>query len=347
MENFMKAWVLYSAYDMRLEKRPVPVPKKGEALIKIKSVGICGSDVHFYKNGMIGDFIIKEPMILGHECSGEVVEVNDDRGILAIGDRVVIEPGVPCGKCEMCRLGRYNMCEDVFFMATPPDDGCFCEYVAWPIEYLYIMPEQMNYEMGALIEPFTCGLGAAKRSGVDYGDDCVILGAGPIGIMVAKALRVKGAGRIFISDVQDYRLEIAKAAGVTYPVNVLKGNLLDVVMRETNGKKAMFAFETAGSPKTYADLVNYVRPGGTIVMQGMLQTYEIAMPMLRIVTHEINMISVFRYCNVYEQAIKLVADGRVELLSVITHRKGFDEIKKSFDMIVEGKEQTLKVMINF
>jgi len=343
----MKAWVLHSAGDMRLEERPVPVPRKGEALVKMKSVGICGSDVHFYQNGKIGDFILKKPMILGHECSGEIVEVNDDSANLMVGDRVVIEPGVPCGHCDMCRVGRYNMCKDVFFMATPPDDGCFCEYVSWPVDFLYKMPSSMSFEMGALVEPFTCGMAAAKRSAAGFGDDCVILGSGPIGIMLIKALRARGVGRIFVGDIQEYRLKMAREAGADYAVDVTKENLLDIVLSATKGKKADFAFETAGSPKTYEDLANYVKPGGTLVLQGMLPVDKVSMPMVKIVTEEINIVSVFRYCNVYEQAIKLVSGGSVDLMPLITHRFGFDEVGKAFDFIVSSTDEKIKVMINF
>ena len=165
MTEKMKAFVLHAPGDMRLEEVAMPKPGPDEALVQIKSVGVCGSDVHYYRHGRIGSFIVRNPIILGHECSGEVKALGSDVRNLRVGDRVVIEPGVPCRKCWYCRNGRYTKCPEIKFMATPPDDGALAEYVAWPADYMFKMPDIMSFQEGALVEPFAVGLYAVRSHG--------------------------------------------------------------------------------------------------------------------------------------------------------------------------------------
>lgn len=343
----MKAWVLEEKMKMVATTREMPTIQQGQALVRVTMAGICGSDVHFYRNGKIGDFLLEKPMILGHECCGVVEEICDDSCGLNVGDRVVIEPGYSCGKCRSCLEGRYNMCEKVFFMATPPDDGCFVEYVAWPTHMLLKMPDNMTDQEGALIEPFSCGMAAVERSGVKPGDTCVILGGGPIGLSVLKGLQARGAGKIIVVDLNPYRLKVAKEMGATRVVNSRDEDLMQAILAENNGTLADVAFETAGSPATYRILADCVKQGGTVVMQGMAPVDSIDMPMVRIVIREVNMVSVFRYANVFHKAMAMVGSGRVKLDDLITHQYTFDQLQEAFDLIVNQTEDCMKIMISY
>src|SRR5512141_2535439 len=182
VQNQMQTAVLHRAHDLRLEERPIPRPGPDEVLVAIRAVGVCGSDVHYWHEGRIGDFVVQAPLVLGHECAGVVVESGAEVTSLAPGDRVALEPGVPCRRCPACKSGRYNLCPDVIFMATPPVDGAFAQYVVHPADFAYRLPDHASLEEGALLEPLSVGIHAARRAGVGLGDTVLVGGAGPIGL---------------------------------------------------------------------------------------------------------------------------------------------------------------------
>jgi L-iditol 2-dehydrogenase len=346
MSRKIKAFKLHGPADLRLEEVEMPEPSENEALVKIKSVGVCGSDIHYYRLGRIGPFVVEKPMILGHECSGEVVEVGRQVGQLKVGDRVVMEPGIPCRKCWYCRNGRYNKCPSIKFMATPPYDGALVEYVAWPADYLFKMPDSMSYQQGALVEPFAVGLFAARRSGIRPGDSVTILGAGPIGLASLEAVKALGAGRVIMVDVMDTRLTLAGQMGASEVVNPKKEDLPRRVKELTGGEGTHFVFETAGTAQTVRQTVDLVRDGGSVVLIGLPAEAEIPMPIVDAVIREINFVTLFRYSNIFEEAISLISLNRVNLKPLITHEFPFSKSVEAIEFAESAKDKAIKVMIN-
>ena len=346
MEEKIKAFVLHSPEDMRLEEISMPQISPDDALVKIKSVGVCGSDVHYYRHGRIGSFIVKDPMILGHECSGEVVSVGSEVKNVTPGDRVVMEPGIPCRKCWYCKNGRYNKCPDIIFMATPPYDGSMVEYMAWPADFLFKMPDSMSFQEGALVEPFAVGLFATRRSGLFPSASVAILGAGPIGLSTLVAVNAMGAGQVISIDVVPARLELAKQMGATHVVNAKETNVVEAVKELTHGEGAHFVFETAGSEVTIRQAVEIARDGGTVDLVGLPPQLEIKMPIVECVIRELNFVTSFRYCNIFEEAITLMAHGKVNLKPMLTHEFAFDDTLEAFNVSEHQKDRAVKVMIN-
>jgi L-iditol 2-dehydrogenase len=346
MSRMIKAFKLHGPADLRLEEVERPKPAEDEALVQIKSVGVCGSDVHYYRRGRIGPFIVEKPMILGHECSGEIVEVGRQVAHLKLGDRVVIEPGIPCRTCWYCRNGRYNKCPSIKFMATPPYDGALVEYVAWAADYLFKMPDSMSYQQGALVEPFAVGLFAAQRSGITPGASVTILGSGPIGLATLEAVKALGAGQIIMVDVIASRLALARQMGATQVVNPKEENLLNRVKELTNGEGSHFVFETAGTAPTVRQTVDVVRDGGSVILVGLPSEAEIPMPIVDAVIREISFITLFRYSNIFEEAISLISHDRVNIKPLITHEFPFSRAVEAINFAESAKDKAIKVIIN-
>jgi len=346
MSKKIKAFLLHGPGDMRLEEVERPIPAENQALVRIKSVGVCGSDVHYYRRGRIGPFIVKQPMILGHECAGEVVEVGRKVAHLKVGDRVVIEPGVPCRTCWYCRNGRYNKCPQIEFMATPPYNGALVEYVAWPADYLFKMPDSMSFQEGALIEPFAVGLFAARRSRIYPGASVTILGSGPIGLTTMEAVKALGAGQIIMVDVIASRLALARKMGASQVINSKEENLPDKVKKLTDGEGTHFVFETAGTAQTLRQTLEVVRDGGTVVLIGLPAEAEVPMPMVDAVIREINFITLFRYCNIFGEAISLISHGRVNIKLLITHEFPFAQAVEAINFAESAKDKAIKVIID-
>ena len=268
MNKKMKAAFLYKPGDVRIEKIDIPKIETDDVLIKIKAVGICGSDIHYFKHGNIGDCIVKEPLILGHEAAGEIVEVGENAKNWKVGDRVTIEPGVPCRKCNFCREGRYNLCKDVIFMATPPINGAFTEYIAYPEDFLFRLPDNLSYEEGAMMEPLSVGVYSAKRGNVEPGKTVAILGMGTIGLVTLQAARAFGASKIIVTDIEQSRLDFAKELGADYALNAREDiNILNKISNfAQNGVDV--TIETAGEATTCQQCISIVKKGGTVVLVG-------------------------------------------------------------------------------
>ncbi len=219
-ERGNRAAVLHEAGDLRIEDVPVPVPGPREVLVEVRSVGVCGSDVHYYEHGRIGSFVVRSPLILGHESMGVVLELGGEARRHRVGDRVAIEPGVPCGRCHECRHGRYNLCPDVQFFATPPVDGAFARYVAIHEDFAYALPDVLSDDQGALMEPLSVGLWACWKGRVGAGKSVLVTGAGPIGQLAMQVARALGAAEVVVTDINEHRLEVAARSGATRTVNV-------------------------------------------------------------------------------------------------------------------------------
>jgi len=307
-----QAAVLYAPHDIRIEDRPVPKPGPREVLIEIKAVGVCGSDVHYYEHGRIGTYVVRQPLILGHESSGVIVDVGEGVSRERIGQRVAIEPGVPDGVCRQCRTGHYNLCPNVRFFGTPPIDGAFTNYVTILSDFAYALPDQMSDEEGALIEPLSVGLWACRKAKLRGGDHVLITGAGPVGILAMKVALALGVTEITMTDISPQRLEVARKLGATRTVNVAQQSLADA------GVEADVLIECSGNQRALKDGIHALQPAATAVAVGMGPGEEASIPLSFIQNREIILTGTFRYANTYADAIALVASGHIDLKPIIT-----------------------------
>ena len=345
MKGRMKAAVLHSALDMRIEEVAVPEIGREDVLVNIKAVGICGSDVHYYLHGKAASFVVTEPLILGHECTGDVTKVGQGVKRIKVGQRVVIEPGFPCRKCRFCAEGRYNLCMDVKFYGTPPDNGAFAEYALASAENVYPMPDDMSYEEGAMIEPLAVGMMAAKRAGASVYDNVAVLGSGPIGLMCLQAAGAHGALNLYATDMVDYRLEYAKRLGADAVINPEKENVGERVMELTDNEGVDVVVEAAGSVSALKQAFEIARPGGRIVLVGIYPTMEFQVPLGYALTKELDVRGVWRYGNVFPAAIKCVSEGKVNVKSMITHKFPLDRILQGFETQIKKIGNPIKIQI--
>lgn len=323
----------------------VPVPKEKEVLVKLEYVGICGSDVHYLEHGKIGDFIVNGDFILGHECAGTIVAVGSSVEKLKVGDKVALEPGITCGQCEFCKTGRYNLCPDVEFLATPPYHGCLMNYIAFPETMAFKLPDMISTKEGALVEPLAVGMHAAKQGNVKLGDSVVILGSGTIGLVTLLACKAFGATDITVVDVIPKRLEYAKKLGATTVINATEVDVLAEIDKLTNARGVDIVIETAGSAKTIAQTPYLIKNGGCIVLVGMAPQDIIEYNFAKIMAKEAEIKSVFRYRNIYPQAIKAISKGVIDISGIITHEFAFEDVAQAFDFVINHKEDVVKAVI--
>jgi len=341
----MKAAVLHRPGDVRLEHLPIPNPTSGEVLIRVRAVGVCGSDVHYYKEGRIGRYVVEKPLILGHESAGEVVALGSGVSHISVGARVAVEPGVPCRRCGYCKGGRYNLCADVTFMATPPVDGAFAEYIAWPADFVYPLPENLGYAEGALMEPLAVGMHAVRRARLVPGWTVLILGGGPIGQMALLAARAAGAGRIILTDLEDRRLQVASSLGADVIVNPRHTSISDVIRAATGGEGPDLVIEAAGTATTVRQSIELVRRGGTVVWIGLPSEDPCPVSALQAIDKEVDILGIFRYANVYPDAIRLAASGKIDLSPLVTHRFPLEEARRALDTVIEQRASAIKVLV--
>ena len=328
MQN--RAAVMHGTHDVRLEDVPVPEPGKDEVLVEIKAVGVCGSDVHYYEEGRIGSFVVEEPLILGHESMGTVVALGDNASKHEIGDRVTLEPGVPDGTCRECRAGRYNLCPNVRFFATPPIDGAFTNYVSINEDFAFSLPDGLSDNAGALMEPLSVGIWACKKGRVTAGDHVLVTGAGPIGLLAMQVAFAQGATEVTLTDVADERLEIARRLGATRTLNVAEEPLVEA------GIEADVLIECSGNERALGDGIRRIMPAGIAVVVGMGPNEETSVPLSFIQTSEIMLTGTFRYANTYPTAIDLAATGKVDLDAMVTSRYGLPDTAEALQ--ASGKD---------
>ena len=340
----MKAAVLYKPLDMRIEEVEIPQISSDEVLIRMKRVGICGSDVHFYLRGRIASFIVEKPLILGHECSGEIVEVGEDVVSLKPGQRVVIEPGFVCGKCFYCKSGRYNLCRSVKFYGAPGFNGTFAEYAAAPEQNVYPIPEKISYEEGAMIEPLAVGMMAAKMGRIGVSDVVAVLGAGPIGQMALQAARVHGAPEIYVTDVINYRLDYARKYGASGVINAGAEDVVKRVKELTDNEGVDVVVEASGAPSAIRQAIEIVKPGGRIVLVG-YPPGDVSLPIAEMISKELTIQGIHRYANVYPAAIKAVASGKAIVKPYVTHIFPFERILEGFEAHIKKIGNPMKIQI--
>jgi len=307
---------------MRLEERQVPVPGPGEVLVAVRAVGVCGSDVHYYSHGRIGHYVVDRPLVLGHEASGVVVATGDGAGRHEAGQRVAIEPGVPCGRCRPCRSGAYNLCPDVRFLATPPVDGAFAEYLVVPEDFAHAVPDSLSDDAAALLEPLSVAIWATRKAGTGVGDRVLVTGAGPVGLLVAQVVRAAGATEVVLSDVVPERLAAAPRFGATRTVDARETSPVAVV-------EADVLVECSGVAGATADGITALRPGGTAVLVGMGAERETLLPTQVVQNREITLTGTFRYANTYPTAVALATSGAVDLDGLVTGHHRLDQAEQA------------------
>ena len=343
----MKALVLERQHELKLRDIDLPL-EVGPADVKIKmhTVGVCGSDVHYYTHGRIGPFVVKAPMVLGHEAAGTVVEVGSKVTNLKVGDRVCMEPGIPDLASKASKIGFYNVDPSLTFWATPPDHGCLTPYVVHPAAFTFKLPDNVSFSEAAMVEPFAVGVQAAVKAEIKPGDVGVVTGAGPIGIMVALAALLGGCSKVYITDLVPEKLAIAGRYDNIVPVNVRETSLVDVVLKDTEGWGADLVFEASGSPKAYEGVTEVIRPGGKLVVIGM-PVEPVALDMSLFAAKEIRIETVFRYANVFDRALNMIASGKVDLKPLVTGTYSFDDSIVAFERAEEAHPTDVKLQILF
>ncbi|KAH8334699.1 hypothetical protein KR074_003987 [Drosophila pseudoananassae] len=340
--------VLYGIEDLRLEQRPIPEIADDEVLLAMDSVGICGSDVHYLANGRIGDFVLTKPMVIGHEAAGVVAKLGKKVTNLKVGDRVAIEPGVPCRYCDHCKQGQYNLCADIIFCATPPYDGNLTRYYKHAADFCFKLPDHVSMEEAALLEPLSVGVHACRRAGVGLGSKVLILGAGPIGLVTLLAAQAMGASEILITDLVQQRLDVAKELGATYTLLLQKDQPAEEtvkVVHQTMSSAPDKSIDCCGAESSARLAIFATRSGGTVVVVGM-GAPEVKLPLINALAREIDIRGVFRYCNDYSAALALVASGKVNVKRLVTHHFDITETADAFETSRRGLGGAIKVMIH-
>lgn len=345
MKKMMKVAVMNGIGKMGYVEREVPQPADNEVLVKLEYVGICGSDMHYYETGRIGDYVVKPPFVLGHEPGGVVVEVGKNVKHLKIGDRVALEPGKTCGHCEYCKEGKYNLCPDVVFFATPPVDGVFQEYVAHEAALCFKLPDNVDTMEGALIEPLAVGFHAANQGGAHAGQTAVVFGAGCIGLVSMMALKAEGVSKVYVVDIMQKRLDKALELGATGVINSMDKNVQDEISRLTEGKGVDLVIETAGMEITTRQAIHIAKKGSTIVLVGYSKTGEMTLPLSLALDKELTFKTVFRYRHIYPMAIEAVASRKVNLKGIVSNIFSFDDIQNAMDKSVSDKANIVKSVV--
>ena len=345
MEGTMKVAVMNGVGQMGYTERPIPTPKDDEVLVKLEYVGICGSDLHYYETGAIGAYVVEPPFVLGHEPGGVVVEVGKNVKHLKVGDKVALEPGKTCGQCDFCKTGRYNLCPDVIFFATPPVDGVFQEYVAHEAGLCFKLPENVSTMEGALIEPLAVGFHAANLGDAHIGQTAVVFGAGCIGLVSMMALKAKGVSRVYVVDIMAKRLQKALELGADGVINGAEQDAVAAVLELTGGAGCDLIVETAGTQITTRQAINMAKKGSTIVLVGYSKSGEMTLPMSLALDKELTFKTVFRYRHVYPMAIDAVAAGKINLKGIVTDVFELDDIQNAMDRSVADKANIVKAVV--
>jgi L-iditol 2-dehydrogenase len=345
MQGKMKVAIQTGLGKLEMIERDIPQTKNNEVFVKLEYVGVCGSDLHYYEHGRIGDFIVEYPFVLGHECAGSVVEVGADVTHLKVGDRVALEPGKTCGQCEFCKTGRYNLCPDVVFFATPPVDGVFQDYVAHEAALCFKLPENVSSMEGALIEPLAVGFHAAITGDAKFGQTALVSGSGCIGLVSLLALKALGLSKIYVSDMVAKRLEKAKSLGATEVINICEKDLLKTVKELNGGNGVDLVIETSGNEKAAAGGISVLKKGGTLVFVGYSPSGMMNLPIGAALDKELTMKTIFRYRHIYPLAIDAVAQGKVDIKNIVTNTFDFADVQNAMDQSAKNKTEIVKAVI--
>lgn len=318
----MRASVLTGPSRLQVEDRPVPQPGPHEVLIEVTSVGVCGSDVHYFEHGRIGSYVVEAPLVLGHEAAGVVTGVGSGVSRLRVGQRVSLEPGVPDFTCRQCLAGRYNLCENMRFFATPPIDGAFAELVTLHEQFAHPVPDNLSDDAAALVEPLSVGLWACQKAQVSAGTRVLIAGAGPVGLLAAQTAAALGASAVTVTDVSARRLQLATELGATAAVDAREGEPAG------HGLAADVFIDCSGHPDAVRSGIRALAPAGRAVLVGM-GSDETPLPVSRIQEYELSVTGTFRYAGTWPTAIALAASGRIQLDRLVTGHYGLAEVEQA------------------
>ncbi|WP_227270373.1 NAD(P)-dependent alcohol dehydrogenase [Roseobacter weihaiensis] len=340
-----KALVLEKANELSLREIDLPADLGPEDVrIAIHTVGVCGSDVHYYTHGKIGPFVVNAPMVLGHEAAGTVTEIGAAVTDLAVGDRVCMEPGIPNTRSKPAKLGVYNVDPSVRFWATPPVHGCLTPSVVHPAAFTFRLPDHVSFAEGAMVEPFAIGLQAAAKARIKPGDVALVTGAGPIGIMVALAALAGGCAKVYISDLMAEKLAVAAQYDNIEPVLIPRDDPGQLLRDATEGWGANVVFECAGAAASIQSALEAAAPAGCVVWVGM-PVDPVPVDIVLAQSKELQMETVFRYANMYDRAIALLGSGKVDLKPLISETFAFDDSVAAFDRAVEARPSDVKIQI--
>ncbi len=313
--------------------------------IKIDVVGVCGSDVHFYKHGKLGPFVVDKPVVLGHEAAGTIIKVGSAVKKLNVGDRVCMEPGIPNWQSEESLQGNYNLDPDIKFWAAPPVHGCLRETVVHPAALTFKLPDNVSLEEGAMVEPLAVGMYAVKKAQVQPGDVAVVLGAGTIGLLLAASALAGGCSKVMLVDMIQPKLDMAAKLGSVVPVNIKEQNPNDVIAMLTNGRGADIVFEASGNRQAAESVFDLVRPAGKIVFVG-CPSEPISLDIVKAQTKEATLLTIFRYANIYSRAIAQMESAKIDVKPFITDTYDFDKSVEAFDYACNPKPESVKIQIN-
>ncbi len=322
----MQAAVLHGAKDLRMEKRDIPPPASGEVVVAVESVGLCGSDLHYYLEGRNGSNVVRSPVILGHEIGGTVAEVGSGVSDSMLGARVVVEPAVACRTCPTCAAGRYNLCEHSACLGSPPTDGGLAEYVSVPMPQVHRVPETLPAQAVAVLEPLAVAVHALRRAAFVPGESVLITGAGPVGLLVAQVAQAWGARDITVSDVHDARLQAARALGIERTLRP----------EELGGLRVDRGLECSGAPSALAGALTATKPGGRVVLVGTMPEGDIAARLGVVQRYEVDLVGTFRYAASFPAAVDLVERGAVDVASLVTAAYPLHRAEEAFAHAASG-----------
>ncbi|GAC1365509.1 MAG: NAD(P)-dependent alcohol dehydrogenase [Ktedonobacteraceae bacterium] len=341
----MVAVVLEKAKELSMREIDIPANLgPHDVRIAINTVGICGSDVHYYEYGAIGQFVVREPMVLGHEASGTVVECGSAVQHLQVGDRVCMEPGIPDPNSKATRLGIYNLDPAVRFWATPPVHGCLTPYVVHPDAFTFKLPDNVSFAEGAMVEPLAVGMHAANKAKIQPGDLAVVMGAGPIGMVTALSVLAGGCSQVVMTDIIQEKLDLAASLGPIVPVNVAKQSVVEVVNKLSAGWGADIVFEASGNARSIASVFDPLCPGGRVVLIGMPGA-PVALDIIAAQAKEARIETIFRYAHVYPRALALLGSGKINVKPLITDTFPFKESIQAFEYATHMKPTSVKTQI--
>ena len=340
-----RALVLEKRHELSLRELPVDEPMgPRDVRIAIHTVGICGSDVHYYTHGAIGSFVVEHPMILGHEAAGTITEIGDMVEALKVGDRVCMEPGLPDPASRATRLGRYNLDPAVRFWATPPIHGVLRSSVVHPEAFTFKLPDNVSFAEGAMVEPLAVGVHATTKARATAGHTAIVIGAGPIGLVTVLAALAAGAARVFVSDVDDTKLDIARSLGAVTTINVANDSLSETVKAGTEGWGADVIYECSGSERAIAGIFEPLCPGGVVVFVGMPikpVSYDVVAAMQK----EARVEHVFRYAHVFDRCVAMLSSGAIDVKPLITRTFPFDRSVEAFELAASAPKGEVKMQI--
>lgn len=343
--TMMRSLVLEKKGELALRDIDLPL-NLGPGMVKIAihTVGVCGSDVHYYTHGRIGPFVVNEPMVLGHEAAGTIVEVGQGVSGLKVGDRVCMEPGIPDPDSRASQLGMYNVDPAVTFWATPPIHGVLTSEVVHPAKFTFKLPDNVTFAEGAMVEPFAVGLQAAQKAKIAPGDVGVVIGAGPIGIMIALAALGGGCAQVIVADIVDEKLATAAQYPGVRTVNVKRESLAVAVNAATDGWGADVVFEASGAAAVWKNILELPRPSGCVVVVG-LPVEPTPVDWSLASTKEVRFETVFRYAHQYPRAIQMIASGKIDLKPLISETYPFEQSVAAFERAAEGRPSDVKLQI--